>query len=195
MSKIYDRDFKVRAVMLSYERGNKAEIGKELNIDSSLLTRWQQDYEKYGTESFPGTGYLKLNSTEKKVYELEKRIKEADLKFEILKKGSSLLCQGKFVVFQFIHDNEKIYSIRKMCKVLNVSTRTYNTWKSQNLSETQQKRLFIKKKIIEIFFEFKQRYGAQRIAKILLNRGHKISSATTGRYMRELGLYSKITKN
>jgi len=194
MSKIYDYDFKVKAVLLSYERWNKAEVGKELNINSSLLTRWQQDYERYGTESFPGSGYLKLNSTEKKVYELEKKIKEVDLKFEILKKGSNLLCQGKFVIFEFIHNNEKIYSIRKMCKVLNVSVRTYHNWKSQNLSETKQKRISIKKEIIEIFFKVEQRYGAPRIAKTLQNRGHKISSTTTGRYMKELGLYSKITK-
>jgi transposase-like protein len=195
MSKIYDRDFKVKAVLLSYERGNKAQIGKELNIDSSLLTRWQKDYEKYGIESFPGTGYLKLNSVEKKVYELEKKIKEADLKFEILKKGNSFLFQGKLMIFDFIHNNEKKYSIRKMCKVLNVSVRTYHNWKNQNLSETKQKRVFIKKEIIEFFFNVEQRYGAQRIAKMLQNRGYKISSTTVGRYMKELGLYSKITKN
>lgn len=195
MTKIYDRNFKVRAVLLSYERGNKAEVGKELNIDSSLLTRWQQDYEKYGNESFPGTGYLKLNTIEKKVFELEKKIKEAELKFEILKKGSSLLFQGKFVIFEFIYNSEKIYSIRKMCKVLNVSTRSYHNWKNPNLSEAKQKRISIKKEIKEIFFEVEQRYGAQRIAKTLQNRGHKISSRTTGRYMKELGLFSKITKN
>lgn len=195
MSKIYDRDFKVRAVLLSYEKQNNAEIGKELNIDSSLLTRWRQDYEKYGIESFPGTGHLKLNAIEKKVHELEKKIKEADLKFEILKKGSALLCQGKFTIFEFIHNNEKIYSIRKMCKVLNVSTRTYHGWKNQNLSETKQVRKLIKKEMTEIFFDVKQRYGAQRIAKELRNRGYKISSATAGRYMRELGLFSRITKN
>ncbi|MBZ4035925.1 IS3 family transposase [Flavobacterium sp. 17A] len=194
MNKIYDRDFKVNAVLLSYKKGNKAEVGRELNIDSSLLTRWQQDYEQYGTESFPGTGFLKLNSTEKIVFALEKRIKEADLKFEILKKGNNLLHQGKFEIFRFIQANEKKYSIRIMCKVLNVSTRTYSTWKSQNLSETKQKKILIKKEIIYFFFKFKQRYGAQRIAKILQNRGHKISSTTAGRYMKELGLSSKISK-
>ncbi|WP_426483316.1 transposase [Flavobacterium sp. 2] len=194
MSRIYDRDFKIRVIKLSYERGNNAQIGRELNVDPSLISKWRRDYEIYGIESFPGPGYLKLNSIEKKVYELEKRIKETDLKFEILKKGSNLLCQNKLVIFKFIHDNEKAYTISRMCKVLHVGESTYRDWKNQNLSRTKQKKNAIKNQIIEIFFEFKQRYGAQRIAKILQNREHKLSTATIGRYMKELGLYCKISK-
>ncbi|MFD2942562.1 transposase [Flavobacterium notoginsengisoli] len=192
---VYSFDFKVEAVKLSYERGNIAEVEKELNITSSLLTRWRQDYQKYGTGSFPGTGTLRLSPDDKKKYELKKKIKDLDLKFEIFKKAGDCMYQGKFEIFQFIRNHEKNYSIRKMCKVLNFSTRTYSNWKNQSLSETQQKRILIKEEITKVFFNFQQRYGAQRIAKILQKNGYKISSSTTKRYMCELGLYCKISKN
>ena len=193
-NKVYNCTFKQKAVLLSYQRGSITQIEKELEISNSLLNRWRKDYQKYGTGSFPGSGYLKCTPEQKTIYELEEKIKASDLKFEILKKGYSCLFQGKFKIFQFIQNQEKVYSIRKMCSVLGVSTRSYHRWKNPSLSETQKKKILIKEEINDIFFCFKQRYGYQRVAIELRNRGYQISSMTVGRYMRESGLYCIIKK-
>ena len=39
--KKYDREFKQKAVELSYARGNATEIAEELGIDKGLLYRWR----------------------------------------------------------------------------------------------------------------------------------------------------------
>ena len=47
---------------------------------------------------------------------------------------------------------------------------------------------------MECYFEFKQKYGSPRITAELNARGHKVSRLTVARYMRELGLRSKLAK-
>ena len=43
----YDREFKQKAVELSYARGNAKEIADELGIDKGLLYRWRKELKKY----------------------------------------------------------------------------------------------------------------------------------------------------
>jgi transposase len=40
----YDRDFKQKAVELSFARGNAKEIAEELGILPELLYRWRREY-------------------------------------------------------------------------------------------------------------------------------------------------------
>ncbi len=39
----YDREFKQKAVELSYTRGNASEIAEELGIRKELLYRWRRE--------------------------------------------------------------------------------------------------------------------------------------------------------
>ena len=41
--KKYDKEFKQKAVELSYARGNAKEIADELGIDQGLLYRWRKE--------------------------------------------------------------------------------------------------------------------------------------------------------
>ncbi len=52
----YDREFKQKAVELSFARGNAREIAEELDILPELLYRWWREYQKYQNNSFPGKG-------------------------------------------------------------------------------------------------------------------------------------------
>lgn len=70
--KTYDRNFKEKAVQLSYERDNISQLAKELGITAPLLYKWRQDYQEFGTGSFPGKGKLKLSPEQEKIHELEK---------------------------------------------------------------------------------------------------------------------------
>ncbi|MDF2932770.1 MAG: Transposase family [Chryseobacterium sp.] len=79
--KIYDPAFKTKAVQLSNERTNISELARELGIAVTLLYKWRKEYEEFGEGSFPGNGNLKLTP------ELEKRLKDAELERDILKKA------------------------------------------------------------------------------------------------------------
>ncbi len=92
------------------------------------------------------------------------------------------------MIYLFIKDHEKIYSIEKMCKVLAVSNSSYYKWKKQIVSERQKRVILIKEAITSIYFNTKQRYGSPRITLELQNIGYQISRITVAKYMKQLGL-------
>jgi transposase len=71
--KTYDRNFKEKAVQLSSQRDNISQLAKELGITAPLLYKWRQDYQEFGTGSFPRKGKLKLSPEQEKIHELEKK--------------------------------------------------------------------------------------------------------------------------
>jgi putative transposase len=94
----------------------------------------------------------------------------------------------------FIKNNEKSFPIEKMCKVLELSSGSYYKWKTKSISDSIQRQIFIKQKITSIYFASKQRYGSPRITIELNILGFKISRITVAKYMKQLGLQSKLSK-
>lgn len=92
--KVYDQAFKSKAVQLSNERSNISELARELGIQVTLLYKWRKEYEKFGEGSFPGNGNLKLTPEKKVIYELEKKLKDAELERDILKKAIGIFSKS-----------------------------------------------------------------------------------------------------
>ena len=161
--RVYDLEFKMKAVLLSFERNAISQVARELEISSGLLFTWREDYKKYGPGSFPGFGNLRLTPQQKCIYELEKKIKELDLKVEIIKSAKKYIHNGRVALFTFILENEKTYSIKLMCRSLGVNRGTYKAWKRQDVSQTVKKKMIIKECITIIYYGSKERYGRHRI--------------------------------
>jgi putative transposase len=98
------------------------------------------------------------------------------------------------MIFDFMKNHEKIFPIEKMCKVLQVSQSGYYRWKHNSISQRKQRVIALKEKITTVYFESKQRYGSPRITIELNALGYKISRITVAKYMKQLGLYSKLSK-
>ena len=98
------------------------------------------------------------------------------------------------MIYSFIKNNEKLFPIEKMCKTLKVSSRSYYRWRKQIISVRLQLKTALKEQITAVYFKSKQRYGSPRITLELHNLGYKISRITVAKYMRELGLRSKLSK-
>jgi|TARA_B110000908_G_scaffold129587_1_gene152312 transposase len=94
MRKIYDTTFKAKAVELSNERSNISELARELGIRVSMLYKWRKEYEEFGTGSFPGKGTLKQTPEQKKISELEAKLKDAELERDILKKAIGIFSKS-----------------------------------------------------------------------------------------------------
>jgi len=92
--KIYDASFKTKAVELSNERTNISELARELGIKASMLYKWRKEYQQFGTGSFPGNGNLKLTPEQERIHELEKKLKDAELERDILKKAISIFSKS-----------------------------------------------------------------------------------------------------
>src|SRR5690606_13484752 len=96
------------------------------------------------------------------------------------------------MIYQFIKNHESVYPIEKMCKVLDIGQRSYYDWKRKAISSRRLKSIFLKEKIKAIYFDKKQRYGSPRITAELQALGVKVSRVTVAKYMKEMGLRSKL---
>ena len=76
--------------------------------------------------------------------------------------------------YRFIKNHEYLFSIEKMCKVLEVSSSSYYKWKSKPISNRTLRKNEIKQQITTIYFASKQRYGSPRITFELQYLGYKI---------------------
>jgi hypothetical protein len=104
--------------------------------------------------SFPGNGKLKQTPEQERI--AERKLKDAELERDILKAIG--IFPKRSMIYVFIKNNEKIFPIEKMCKVLQVGR--YYQWKSQSVSDRKQRVVLVKEKITSIYFESKQRYGS-----------------------------------
>lgn len=96
--------------------------------------------------------------------------------------------------YTFIKNHEYLFPIEKMCKVLEIGSSGYYKWKNKSISNRTLRKNEIKQQITSIYFASKQRYGSPRITTELNALGYKISRITVAKYMRELGLKSKLSK-
>ncbi|WP_289658743.1 IS3 family transposase [Flavobacterium panacagri] len=193
--KTYDRLFKEKAIQLISEKG-VAEAAKDLEMTQSMLFRWRLEYERFGVTSFcgKGRGHVRLNPEQRKIKELTRKIKITQQKLEILKNGSKYVLQGRLIAFQYIKDNEKVYWIKTMCKVLRIDIASYYRWKRQFVSKAKERNNLLKEEIKSIFFEFKQRHGTNTITSELQKRGYTVSRSTVGKYLVKLDLHFKQKK-
>lgn len=196
--RIYDRNFKEKAVKLGYEIGLTKGAAK-LGIAASFMTRWRQEFLEFGKASFCGRGNWRLNPEQTEFSKLKRKLKndlkESELKVEIFKNASKYIANGKFTIYDFIKNHSDKYTITKMCKVLGTDKTTFDKWQTQVISQRQHKVNLLQKEITSIFYEYKELYGGPKIAAELNSRGFKIKKGQVSVHMRKLGLVSKIRKN
>ena len=75
---------------LGYARGSVVEICRELDIPTSVLSRWRRESDAYGKNCFPGKGNSKLTDGQREIAELKKRLMDAELERHILEKAIAI---------------------------------------------------------------------------------------------------------
>ena len=86
--KYYSKEFKIKAVELSIQRGSTLEVARELNVDSKYIDRWKKVYnsEKSGT---------KVKSAEaEEISRLKRELYDIKMERDILKKAVSIFSKS-----------------------------------------------------------------------------------------------------
>ena len=80
----YTKEFKEKAVTLSYQRANIKELADELGIEVERIYKWRSDKSKTSTKAS-----LSANKIEEQqeIKRLKKELKNTQLELEILKKA------------------------------------------------------------------------------------------------------------
>src|SRR5690606_10584536 len=92
MHRKFDDSFKIMAVELSVVKKSVAEVAKELEIDPSLLSKWRRNPLFNGNKVLPDNPNISPQEQENRV--LRKRLRDAELERDILKKAIAIFSKG-----------------------------------------------------------------------------------------------------
>ena len=95
---------------------------------------------------------------------------------------------------QLLEEGKRRPNVSGVLRILGVSRNGYLTWKKRLPSNREKRKEQIKERILEIYQESHQNYGAPKIAECLRKEGEKIADKTVGNYMRELGIKAQYVK-
>ncbi len=90
--------------------------------------------------------------------------------------------------YAFIEVNQQLFSITRMCHVLDVKPSSYYDWMSRNISEQQIHRNQCELLVRVAHTETKQRYGVERLHAHLRAQGHRISQYMVRSLKEEHGI-------
>ena len=92
----YDSEFKRNAVLLSDEPGRTIpEVAESLGIKNDLIYRWRRQLRRNGEIAFPGHGKMALTSDQRRIRDLEKKLKDTEMERDILKKATQFFASQK----------------------------------------------------------------------------------------------------
>jgi transposase len=92
--RVFDREFKLKAVELSYSRSNITEVAHELNVRPELIYRWRSEFAVLEGGSFPGNGKKKMTGEESEVARLKKELADVRMERDILKKAVGIFSKS-----------------------------------------------------------------------------------------------------
>ena len=94
-----------------------------------------------------------------------------------------------------IHEHDRRYPIRLMCRALAVSTTGYYAWRSRPESSRSIQTRALLSAIRVIHRESRETYGSPRIWNALVKQGHRVGEHRVARLMRQDGIRAKtVTK-
>lgn len=91
-------------------------------------------------------------------------------------------------------EGERRLNVSGVLRVLGVSRNGYYSFRKRLPSDRQKRKEALMEKIMEIYNDSHQNYGAPKITKVLQGEGEKTSEKTVGNYMRELGIRAQYVK-
>ncbi len=157
-----------------------------------MIYAWKYKFEKGGLRSLTderGRGPKKERKHKIRIEditqeELDILIDIADGKYDVLPKWQK---------FNIIHSKKSVTSIASLCKLFNVTRQGYYKWVREGMKCSYNYDKNILEIIKETFHSKNGVYGCRRLSvEILRQHGLKIHYHTIARYMKALGLKTKI---
>ncbi|MEE8238369.1 MAG: IS3 family transposase [Gammaproteobacteria bacterium] len=187
----FDDEFKAGAVRLVLDEGQTVgRVSRDLDLTESALRNWVDHARADRTKGRTG-----LTTEEREeLQRLRKEVRTLRTEREILKKAGGLLCQGECVRFAFIQAEKAEFSVRGMCRTLEVSPSGFYAWRrrppSAHARRDQQLRVLIRAS----HEASRCRYGSPRVHEDLIEQGEPVSRKRVVRLMQAEGLQARVRK-
>lgn len=96
--------------------------------------------------------------------------------------------------YEFIEEEKASFSVRSMCRALEVSPSGYYDWRSREPSERQRRRDDLAVKVKAVHLRSKETYGSPRVRAQLVRTGETVSEKTVAAIMQQEGLMARRRK-
>jgi len=93
--KTYTKEEKLEVVKLSLEEGQTLkDLATRFEVSTTAISNWRKQYLKNSESAFPGKGNKTMTETERKIYNLERELRETKLERDILKKAVGIFSKS-----------------------------------------------------------------------------------------------------
>ena len=160
-------------------------LSKRYKIEVQTLRLWVKRFRRIKLNKSEVITIAEINRLKENII-LEKR------KNKILKKAHEHILNNKHInkkKIKFINKNKTVYSIKTMCRILNINRSTFykNINRKQTKREKQNK--ILEKTIYNICGKNKKKYAVIEIKNILSKKGYNISLKKVKKFMEKMKLY------
>lgn len=92
--KKYDKEYKLKVVEISIQRGNVKQVAEEYGISAQSLATWRSEFKKHKEIAFPGNGIKKQTDAEKEISALQRELADITMERDILKKAIGIFSKN-----------------------------------------------------------------------------------------------------
>ena len=187
----YTAEFKKEAAkMLIVEGISVKEVSEQLDVSTKVLYVWRQKYLDEMEANNP-EGSVSPKALAAENAELRKQLAKSQRMNAILKKNCRLLQRGGLMQYQFVQNNCSEFTVKELCKCLDVKRSGYYAWQCRAPSAHHIQDKVFKERIRELYEKAKGRYGHRPIYHHLQEEPLSCGRDRVLRLMQELGIAAK----
>ncbi|WP_173391449.1 IS3 family transposase [Thalassolituus oleivorans] len=176
----YNEEFKIAAVKQVTEHGYSiADVAQRLGITTKSLYNWR---DRYGENA---QAYHEKQSSHEELRKLKAELKRVTEERDILKGGRRVLCCRVKEKYTFIKSRTDRYSVRTLCRTLEVHPSGFYAWLANPESIRQKVDEYLLGFIKQFWLESGCVYGYRKIHKDLKHAGEHCGKTRVHRLMQQ----------
>ncbi|MFP6791544.1 MAG: IS3 family transposase [Thalassolituus sp.] len=176
----YNEEFKIAAVKQVTEHGYSiADVAQRLGITTKSLYNWR---DRYGENA---QAYHEKQSSHEELRKLKAELKRVTEERDIFKGGRRVLCCRVKEKYTFIKSRTDRYSVRTLCRTLEVHPSGFYAWLANPESTRQKVDEYLLGFIKQFWLESGCVYGYRKIHKDLKHAGEHCGKNRVHRLMQQ----------
>jgi transposase InsO family protein len=167
-----------------------SDICKKYHISKSCLYNWIKQFKKYHRR------VKKMDINLQQIYALERDLKKLRIENEIFRKSGCGINSSIKEKVEAIEKLKNEYTVHAICRTLNILKSTYyhRLIRTPELKWFEARNETLRPKILELFQQSKERFGAGKITIKLKQTGLTIGRTLVSKLMKEMGLVCKANR-
>lgn len=190
----FSREFKLEVVrQVADGEKHAAQVCREYHLCSSVYDRWRREYVERGEMAFSEQKPVGEQAKDQRIAELCALLwKTGDGERSAKKSAASVPLPERHTLIEQVHEAHPAYSIRQMCRSLQVNRSWYYRRKAEPMALSEEE-IALRDEIERIILDFPG-YGYRRVTHALHRQGWSVNHKRVLRIMREESLLCQLKR-